>query len=46
MPEASVIRGLQALSGFTGHKGSCRLSTKFLLKDQGSTLKVAKILVE
>ena len=33
MPEASVIRGPQTLSGFIGRKGSCRFPIKFLLKD-------------
>ena len=32
VPEASVIRGPQTLSGFTGRKGSCRLPDKFSFK--------------
>lgn len=45
MPEASVIRGLQALSGVIGRKVSCRRSNKFLFKTQGSTLNQIGILL-
>ena len=42
MPEASVIRRVQALSGFIGRKESRRRSVKFSVKSQGSTLKLLK----
>ena len=37
MPEASVIRGVQALSGFTGRKAYRRRSDKFFVQAWGST---------
>ena len=38
VPEASVIRGLQALSGFIGRKGSCRLFDKVSFKARRLTV--------
>ena len=37
MPEASVIRGVQALSGFTGRKECRRRLGKYTVKGSGST---------
>jgi hypothetical protein len=45
VPEASVIRRVQALSGFTGRKGFRRRIVKSGLKDQGSTLGMDQILI-
>jgi hypothetical protein len=42
VPEASVIRELQALSGFTGCKASAGVSQGFLLNLQRLTLKLQK----
>ena len=39
VPEASVIRGTQALSGFTGRKEMRRCLDKFCVKFQCSPLK-------
>ena len=44
MPEASVIRGLRALSGVIGRKESCRWIYKSLFKGLGSTQKIEVIL--
>ena len=44
MPEASVIRRVQALSGFIGRKGLSRRFGKFLVKFSGSTRGLPKIL--
>ena len=44
MPEASAIRRVQALSGFTGRKGFRRLVVKSDLKDHGSTVEMGWIL--
>lgn len=38
VPEASVIRGTQALPGFTGRKEMRRRLEKFCVKSQGSPL--------
>ncbi|OGK17034.1 hypothetical protein A2774_01240 [Candidatus Roizmanbacteria bacterium RIFCSPHIGHO2_01_FULL_39_12c] len=38
VPEASVRRGPQTLSGFIGRKGSCRRPAKFRFKDYGLTI--------
>ncbi len=38
MPEASAIRRVQALSGFTGRKGFRRLAVKSRFKADGSTV--------
>ena len=46
MPEASVIRGPQALSGFIGRKGSCRRFDKFLLKYLMLNLRKSKNTIE
>ena len=45
MPEASAIRRVQALSGFTGRKGFRRWIIKSNLKDRGSTAGMGWILV-
>ncbi len=37
MPAVAVIRRVQALSGFTGRKESCRRFAASHLKDRGST---------
>jgi hypothetical protein len=42
VPEASVIRGAQALSGFIGRKEKRRCLEKFYVKAQGSTLESRK----
>ena len=44
VPEASVIRGVQALSGFTGRKGFRRRIVKSGLKARGSTAEMDWIL--
>ena len=46
MPEASVRRGPQVLSGVIGRKESCRWSKKFLLKDRGLTSGKVRILLD
>ena len=43
MPEASVIRRVQALSGFIGRKELRRRSDRFYLKPYGSTIGLGKI---
>ena len=45
MPEASAIRRVQALSGFTGRKGFRRLITKSHLKARGSTAEMDERLI-
>ena len=40
MPEASVIRGVQALSGFIGRKGLRRRIGKWWVKCHGSTVEM------
>ena len=44
VPEASVIRGAQALSGITGRKEMRRRLLKLLVKSPGSTWKPQVIL--
>ena len=44
MPEASAIRGMQALSGFTGRKGFRRRIVKSNFKGYGSTVCMGWIL--
>lgn len=44
MPEASAIRRVQALSGFTGRKGFRRLIVKSNFKYRGSTTEMGWIL--
>lgn len=44
VPEASVMRGAQALSGFTGRKEMRRRLFKSLVKSPGSTWKAQVIL--
>lgn len=45
VPEASVIRGAQALSGFTGRKEMRRRPDKFYVKSSGLTGKVRRKLL-
>jgi hypothetical protein len=45
VPEASAIRRVQALSGFTGRKGFRRLIDKSCLKVRGSTARMDVILL-
>jgi len=44
VPAAAVIRRVRALSGFIGRKECRRRLVKFLIKSQGSTLELLKIL--
>jgi hypothetical protein len=46
VPAGAVIRVPQALSGFTGRKGSVGGQSSFLLNLQGLTLKLQKILID
>jgi hypothetical protein len=45
VPEASAIRRMQALSGFTGRKGFRRRTIKCCFKAHGSTVGMDNILV-
>jgi hypothetical protein len=46
VPEASVIRGAQALSGFTGRKEMRRCFSKFFVKSLDSIEKLRRKLLE